>query len=59
MTGTTFWLTSMMMLSMLLAAWPLFYEKGMSGNSFLRKEKFRPQLPRKEKGLKSVRKTVR
>ena len=37
----------------------LFYEKGKSGNSFLRKEKFRPQLPRKEKGLKSVRKTVR
>ena len=29
----------------------LFYEKGKSGNSFLRKEKFRAQLPRKEKTL--------
>ena len=29
----------------------LFYEKGTSGNSFLRKEKFRAQLPRKEKTL--------
>ena len=36
----------------------LFYEKGKSGNSFLRKEKFRAQLPRKEKTLKSVRATV-
>ena len=27
----------------------LFYEKGKSGNSFLREEKFRAQLPRKEK----------
>ena len=26
----------------------LFYEKGKSGNSFLRKKKFRAQLPRKE-----------
>ena len=25
----------------------LFHEKGKSGNSFLRKEKFRVQLPRK------------
>ena len=25
----------------------LFYEKGKSGNSFLRKEKFRAQLPRR------------
>ena len=32
----------------------LFYEKGKSGNSFLHKEKFRAQLPRKEKTLKSV-----
>jgi len=37
----------------------LFYEKGKSGNSFLRKEKFRAQLPWKEKTLKSVRETVR
>ena len=37
----------------------LFYEKGKSGNSFLRKEKFRAQLPRKENTLKSVRETVR
>ena len=29
----------------------LFYEKGTSGNSFLRREKFRAQLPRKEKTL--------
>ena len=36
-----------------------FYEKGKSENSFLRKEKFRAQLPRKEKTLKSVRETVR
>ena len=37
----------------------LFYERGKSENSFLRKEKFRAQLPRKEKTLKSVRETVR
>ena len=37
----------------------LFYEKGKSGNSLFRKEKFRAQLPRKEKTLKSVRETVR
>ena len=37
----------------------LFYEKENSGNSFLRKQKFRAQLPRKEKTLKSVRETVR
>ena len=37
----------------------LFYEKGRSGNSCLRKEKFRAQLPRNEETLKSVRKTVR
>ena len=37
----------------------LFYEKGKSRNSFRRKEKFRAQLPRKEKTLKSVRATVR
>ena len=37
----------------------LFYENGKNGNSFLRKEKFRVQLPRKEKRLKSVRETVR
>ena len=33
----------------------LFYEKGKSGNSFLRKG---AQLPGKEKTLKSVRATV-
>ena len=32
----------------------LFYEKGKSGNSFLRKKKFRAQLPRKEEIFKSV-----
>ena len=37
----------------------LFYEKGKSGNSFLRKEKFRAQVLRKEKTLKSVRETIR
>ena len=37
----------------------LFYEKGKSKHSFLRKEKFRAQLPRKEKTLKSVRETVK
>ena len=37
----------------------LFYEKGKSGNSFVRKEKFGAQLPRKEKTLKSVRETLR
>ena len=37
----------------------LFYEKGKSGNSFLRKEKFRAQLPRKEMTLDSSRGTVR
>ena len=37
----------------------LFYEKGKSGNSFLRKEKCRAQLPRKEKTFKSVRETFR
>ena len=37
----------------------LFYEKGKSGNLFLRKEKFPAQLPRKEKTIKSVRETVR
>ena len=37
----------------------LFYEKGKSGNLFLRKEKLRAQLARKEKTLKSVRETVR
>ena len=37
----------------------LFYKKGKSRNSFLRKEKFRAQLPRKEKTLRSVRETVR
>ena len=36
----------------------LFYEKGKSGNSFFRKGKFRAQLPRKEKTLKSVKETV-
>ena len=37
----------------------LFTKKEKSGNSFLWKEKFRAQLPRKEKTLKSVRETVR
>ena len=37
----------------------LFYQKGKSRNSFLRKEKFRAQLPRKENTLKSVTETVR
>ena len=37
----------------------LFYEKGKTGNSFPREEKFRAQLPRKEKTLKSFRETVR
>ena len=37
----------------------LVYDKGKSGNSFLRKEEFRAQLPRKEKTFKSVRETVR
>ena len=37
----------------------LFYEKGKRGNSFLRTEKFRAQLSRKEKTLKSVWETVR
>ena len=37
----------------------LFYEEGKSGNSFFGKEKFRAQLPWKEKTLKSVRETVR
>ena len=36
----------------------LFYDKGKSGNLFLRKDKFRAQLPRK-KTIKSVRETVR
>ena len=35
----------------------LFYEKVKSKNSFLRKEKFRAQNPRKGKTLKSVRET--
>jgi len=38
---------------------PLFHEKGKSGNSCLRKEKFRAQLPLKEKTLKSVREKVK
>ena len=37
----------------------LFYERGKTENLFIRKEKFRAQLPRKEKTLKSVRETVR
>ena len=37
----------------------LFYEKGKSGNSFLRKEKFRAQLLRKEMTLNFSRGTVR
>ena len=40
----------------------LFNEKGKSGNSFPRKEKFRAQLPRKVsevKSLKTVKETVR
>ena len=37
----------------------LFYENGKSGNFFLHEEKFRAQLPWKEKTLKSIRETVR
>lgn len=37
----------------------LFYEKGKSGSSFLRKEKFRAQLPRKVNSLKTLKETVR
>ena len=37
----------------------LFYEKGKSRSSFLRKEKFWAQLPRKVKSLKTVKETVR
>ena len=37
----------------------LFHEKVKSGNSFLRKEKFRAQVPRKQKTLRSVRETDR
>ena len=36
-----------------------FYEKGKSRNSFPRKEKFRAQLPCKEKTLKSLTETGR
>ena len=36
----------------------LFYEKGKSGNSFLRKEERRAELPRKAKTLKAVKETV-
>lgn len=37
----------------------LFYEKGKSGSSFLRKEKFRAELPRSLKSLKAVKERVR
>ncbi len=35
-----------------------YYEKGSSGNSFLRKEKFRAVLTRGAKTLKKIRETV-
>ena len=37
----------------------LFYEKGKSGRSFLRKKKFPAQLRRKVKSLKALKETVR
>lgn len=37
----------------------IYYEKGASGNAFLRKEKFRAQVSRKVRSLKALRETVR
>ncbi|XP_068734941.1 uncharacterized protein [Montipora capricornis] len=36
----------------------IYYEKGASGNAFLRKEKFRAQVSRKVRSLKALRETV-
>ena len=37
----------------------IYYEKGASGNAFLRKEKFRAQISRKVRSLKALKETVR
>ena len=37
----------------------LYYEKGASGNAFLRKEKFRAPVSRQVKILKALNETVR
>ena len=37
----------------------LYYEKGVSGNAFLRKEKFRAPVSRQVKTLKALKETVR
>ena len=37
----------------------LYYEKGASGNAFLRKEKFRAAVSRQVKTLKVLKETVR
>ena len=37
----------------------LYYEKGASGNAFLRKEKFRAPVSRQVKTLKALKETVR
>ena len=37
----------------------IYYEKGASGNAFLREEKFRAQVSRKVRSLKALRETVR
>ena len=37
----------------------IYYEKGASGNAFLRKEKFRAQVSRKVRSLKALKETVR
>ena len=37
----------------------LFYEKGASGNNYVRKEKFHAVLPKAEKTVKKIRETVR
>ena len=37
----------------------IYYEKGASGNAFLRKEKFRAQISRKVWSLKALKETVR
>lgn len=37
----------------------IYYEKGASGNAFLRKEKFRAPVSREVKTLKALKETVR
>jgi len=37
----------------------IYYEKGASGNAFLRKQKFREPVSRKVKTLKALKETVR